>query len=342
MSKKKIDALENNAEYNLISILDKIGLVFKYSFFLFLTVVLIYGIYIYFFSLEKLIPLSNNNSFKKGVINISFSSLEDYNLSKKYIKNYNSILYNKALSQKIDYTDKFIPLYRINLEERGYFYSLKKDFSEKDILGDDFYILKNKKDESAYRRDNVITPKISELYSGKIVFEQFFNFPYIDFINLISGILFSEQLYQFKYSEKLSKIVLSLMKQKEGFFITSYNNTDRTSHKDLLKAFSIYYNGIDFISSIQKGKYFLANELIVSGKKFDFKINNNLLEYTISYKNKDFKSFIFKDGKRVKISYKNSLKFKLSKGNYRVVILKLETHLFSKTELFAYYFNFKN
>ena len=337
--KKKLEKNISSAEYNLVGFLDKIGLIFKYSFFLFLVTVFFYIIYIFSFSLDSLTKLKSNSKFNKGVINISFKNKDDYKLSLKEIKVFNSLLYNKTNSFKSNYDNKFIPLYQIDFKSRGILFSLRDNFNEEDLLKDEFYILKSKKDDSAYRRDSIITPKISELYSGKIVFESFFEFPYIDFINLISGILFSDELYRFKYSQKLSKLALNAMKQKDGFFISSYNNTDSTSHKDLLKSFSIYYKSSDFIKSIESGNYFLANELIISGKQFNFELKNNYLYYDIFYKEKDFKILIFKDGTKIVTSYQNHNKFKLKKGTYRILILKLENNLLFTNELFAYYFN---
>ncbi len=343
ISKKKAEDLlkySKESEYNIINKLNKIGFAFKVVFFLFLGILVLEILFTLFFKLDKLTPLMSKNIFNKGIVNISFSNEEDLNISMKKIKNFKEIYYNYNSSAKLKYPKNFTPIYTILDNSNKNFYTLNEKSDLKSIFTEDFYIIKNNKDETAYQRGN-FTPIISELYNGKVIFEQFFDFPYIDFINLMFGIFLNNELYFFKYSQKLTQISKELFKQKEGFFINSYNNLDSTNNETLLNSFIIYFKGENLKQSIISGNYFLSNEQIANGEQFNFSIENNILNYEIFYKENSFYIEIYKDGELFKTFTSLKQMQQLSKGLYRVIIYKKENYFFFNENLLWIYFNFK-
>jgi hypothetical protein len=330
---------DNIHEYNLVNKLNKIGLFFKYLFILIILFILIYSIYIYSFKIDKVTKDGDKNSYKKAVINISFSSEKDLKQSLVYIKDYNQVFYNRTNS-KIE-ASEYTPIYLNDIKDKGSLFSLQNDFQDKLLYErNSFYIFKHHEDETAYKRGNAFTPKLEELYSGKVVFESFFKASYIDFINLIAGIMFSDDLYKYKYSEQIKKIVFSTIKKRKSNMISSYNNKDSSTHKNLLNAFNIYYKGDSLESSLLNGNYYLANELIANARYFNFNLAGNNFEYNINFKEKKFIVFMFKNGELVNKEKKLHLKTKLDSGFYNIVILKEESTLLGSRELFWVYLNF--
>ncbi len=343
ISKKKAENLlkySKESEYNIISKLNKIGFAFKVVFFFLIGVIVSEILFAVFFKLDKLTPLVNKNSFYKGIINISFSDEKDLNTSLNKIKNFKEIYYNYNSSAKLNYPKNFTPIYTISDNSNKNFYTLNEKSDIKSIFTEDFYIIKNSKDETAYQRGN-FTPVISELYNGKVIFEQFFDFPYIDFINLMFGIFLNNELYFFKYSQKLTEISKELLKQKEGFFVNSYNNVDSTNNETLLNSFIIYFKGENLKQSILSGNYFLSNEQIANGEQFNFSVENNVLSYEIFYKENSFYIEIYKDGELLNTFTSLKQKQQLTNGSYRIIIYKKENYFFFDEHLLWIYFNFK-
>lgn len=329
----------DNSEYNLIDKLNKIGLFFKYLFFVIITLIVVYLIYILSFKIDKLVPSGDKNLYKKAIINLSFSSDDDFKSSKKYLKNYNEVLYNRTNS-KITLKN-YTPIYLNNIDNKGKLFSFLPKFDNKNLYKKDtFYFFKHYMDETAYKRGDVFIPRVEELYSGKVVFESFFNGSYTDFINLVAGIILSNDLYSYKYSEQIKKIVFQTIKKRRTYLISSYNNKDSSTHESLIKAFTVYYKGTNLIADIFKGNYYLANELVANGRYFKFDIKGNEFEYNINFKEDVFIVFIFRDGNLIRKVRKLHLNTKLESGFYNVVVLKKEDTLFGVREVFWIYLNF--
>jgi len=333
--------IENNTpEYDIIKKLNKIGLFFKYLFFLIVLLIATYLIYILTFKMDKVTPNGDKNTYKKAIINISFNSKKDFEISKNYLKNYNEIFYNKTNS-KVSLPNH-TPIYQINLKNKGSLFLLSPNFHIEDLYKKKiFYFFKHYQDETAYKRGNIFLPKLEELYSGKVVFESFFKSSYLDFINLIAGIIFSDDLYTYKYSEQIKRVVFQTIKKRKSYLISSYNNKDSSTHKNLLKAYSIYYLGNSLKQALLMGKYYLANELIASARYFNFQLKKNVFQYNINFKEKVFIIFIFKDGRLIRKLKKLHFNTNLESGSYKIVILKEEDTLFGRKELFWIYLNFR-
>lgn len=330
---------KNTPEYDIIKKLNKIGLFFKYLFFLIVLFIAIYLIYILSFKIDKVTPNGDKNTYKKAVINISFSSKKDFEISKKYLKDYNEIFYNKTNS-KINLAN-YTPIYQINLKNKGSLFLLTPNFHIEDLYKKNlFYFFKHYQDKTAYKRGNVFLPKLEELYSGKVVFESFFKSSYLDFINLIAGIILSDDLYTYKYSEQIKKVVFQTIKKRKSYLISSYNNKDSSTHKNLLRAYSVYYLENSLKQALLTGKYYLANELIANARYFNFHLKENNFQYNINFKEKVFIIFIFKDGKLIRKLKKLHLNTNLESGRYKIVILKEEDTLLGSRKLFWIYLNF--
>ena len=332
--------IANQEEYSLIKQLNRIGIFFKYLFYVIILLIITYLIYIFTFELDKLSPKGEKNKYKKAIVNISFNSNNDFKLSQKYLKDYDEVYYNKTNS-KVD-IKKFKPIYLNEIKNKGNLFTSNAKF-DNSILYENksFYFFKHFKDNDAYKRGSVFTPNLEEAYSGKVVFESFFEKSYLDFINLISGIMLSKELYSYKYSEQIKNIIFETIKKRRTFLTSSYNNNDFSSHETLIKAYSIYYKGENLENSFKTGTYYLANELIADARYFNFDINNKSFEYKINFKEKDFIIFLFKDGKLIRKFKELQFKTDLKKGFYNVVILKNEDTVFGRKELFWIYLNFK-
>ena len=330
----------NNPEYNIIKKLNKIGLFFKYLLVVIILLIITYSIYIFTFKLDKVTPDGDKNTYKKAIINISFNSEQDLRKSQKYLKEYDEVFYNKTNSGIK--TGNYTPIYQINIEKKGSLFSMKPEFNAEDLYRKNlFYFFKHYLDSTAYKRGDVFKPKLEELYSGKIIFESFFKTSYPDFANLIAGIILSDDLYASKYSEQIKKVIFQTIKTRKSYLLSSYNNKDSSTHKNLLKAYSIYYTGASLKESLLTGKYFLANELIADARYFKFTLKDNHFQYKINFREKVFIIFIFKDGKLIRKLKQLQYDFNLKPGLYNIVILKKEETLYGMKELFWIYLNFR-
>ena len=324
-------------EYNLMEKLDKVALFFKYLFYFIVFIAVIYFIYVFSFGLYKITPYGQKNKCKKALVNISFSSIDDLKKSEKFLKDYDLILYNR--SNTPFEIKEFMPIYEININNKGSIYSVNKDFKTEDFFNNKyFYFFKHRFDSTGYGRGGDFIPKFEELYSGKVVFEHFFN-SYIDFGGLVSGIIFNDDLYAYEYSKEIKKIVFESIK-KTAFKLSSYGNKDSSTHKNLLKAYSVYYKG-DFFYALKKGDYFLVNELIADGRYFKFERNDNEFSYKIGFKEKMFTVYVFKDAYLFNKTKRLKNTFKLDKGDYKIVVVKNENNFLGDEEVFWLYMNFK-
>ncbi len=376
---KITELLENHINskkvYTIEDKLDRIGKIFKTIFLTLLISFAIFVIFVIFFDFEK-IDDKSKTEFKRGIFNISFSNEADLKSSEKFLNFLDGVIFDQSGFKPSG--DKFTPIYEINggfysnnsnsTKEDFLKYNIKNWDSEKNsdnflknktvfneksnkleenisfnenLRSSPFIVAKHTLDSTSYQRNSIGYYQFAELFNGKIVFESFFYFPYISFIHLITGIIASNELYNYEYSLRLTKIIESQLKIPYGYLIPSYNNTDSSAHPLLLDFYTIYYKGDSIINAIKKGDYFSANEKIASGTLFNYSINSQKLEYKISTTKKIWKIDIYKNGLLYSSSKKNSDLIELEKGFYRVVLYKLESYLFRKIPLYWIYFNFE-